>query len=77
MLTEIIGGRRTVHTVADGDGTAHDVSEWLDRKVAAVLAHRSEVRRGALPGLVAGLHEEARRRLLATEWYAEVPSRQG
>jgi N-acetyl-1-D-myo-inositol-2-amino-2-deoxy-alpha-D-glucopyranoside deacetylase len=77
MLTEIIGGRRTVHTVADGDVTAYDVSEWLDRKVAAVLAHRSEARRGALPGLVAGLHEEARRRLLATEWYAEVPSRQG
>lgn len=38
-------------------------------KIAAVLAHRSEVERGALPGLIAALPPDARERLLATEWY--------
>ncbi|WP_234410880.1 hypothetical protein [Nocardioides terrigena] len=47
-----------------------DVTPWLDTKVAAVLAHRSEVRRGALPGLVDGLAADARVELLGTEWYA-------
>jgi len=45
------------------------VTPWLDAKVAAVLAHRSEVQRGALPGLIAGMTRDASAALLATEWY--------
>ena len=45
------------------------MTPWLDAKVAAVLAHRSEVQRGALPGLIAGMTRDARATLLATEWY--------
>ena len=47
---------------------------WLEQKVAAVLAHRSEVERGALPGLVARLAPEARATLLSTEWYTRAPA---
>lgn len=46
-----------------------DVSPWLEQKVAAVLAHRTEVERGAAPGLIAGLSASERERLLSTEWY--------
>ena len=46
-----------------------DVTPWLETKVAAVLAHRSEVQRGALPGLIAGMARDARAMLLGTEWY--------
>jgi N-acetyl-1-D-myo-inositol-2-amino-2-deoxy-alpha-D-glucopyranoside deacetylase len=57
--------------VPDQDiATRLDVTPWLEQKVAAVLAHRCEVERGALPGLVAGLSPDDRARLLATEWYA-------
>ncbi|MGI5456923.1 PIG-L deacetylase family protein [Streptomyces sp. CA-249302] len=48
---------------------AVDVGPWVEQKVDAVLAHRSEVRRGALPGRIAGLEAGERRRLLGTEWY--------
>ncbi|WP_328285706.1 hypothetical protein [Streptomyces sp. GQFP] len=43
-----------------------DVSPWLEQKVAAVLAHRTEVERGAAPGLIAGLSAAERERLLFT-----------
>ncbi|MDW4908024.1 PIG-L deacetylase family protein [Streptomyces sp. ADMS] len=46
-----------------------DVSPWLEQKVAAVLAHHTEVERGAAPGLIAGLSASERERLLSTEWY--------
>lgn len=46
-----------------------DVGPWLERKVAAVLAHRTEVERGAAPGLIAGLAAADRERFLSTEWY--------
>ncbi|MGW1958343.1 PIG-L deacetylase family protein [Streptomyces sp. NPDC001920] len=45
---------------------------YADAKVplwAAVLAHRSEVERGAAPGLLAGFPAAVRERILATEWY--------
>ncbi|MET7520020.1 hypothetical protein ABZS88_43030, partial [Streptomyces sp. NPDC005480] len=61
---------KAMHTVPDEWITATvDVSPWLEQKVAAVLAHRTEVVRGAAPGLIAGLPAADRRRLLATEWY--------
>ncbi|MEV0777313.1 PIG-L deacetylase family protein [Streptomyces sp. NPDC050428] len=69
-LRDMIGERKAVYSVPDEQVTATvDVSPWLEQKTAAILAHRSEVRRGALPGVVAGLPPEARKRLLATEWY--------
>lgn len=69
-LRDVIGARRAVFSVPDEDVTTRlDVSPWLDRKVDAILAHRTEVERGALPGLVAGLSPDARQRLLGTEWY--------
>ncbi|MBN0042559.1 PIG-L family deacetylase [Streptomyces actuosus] len=69
-LQEAIGAHKAVHSVPDDQvGTALDVGPWLERKIAAILAHRSEVERGALPGVIAGLSPEARRRLFGTEWY--------
>ncbi|MFD7441681.1 PIG-L family deacetylase [Streptomyces sp. NPDC059909] len=46
-----------------------DVAPWLEKKVGAVLAHRTEVERGALPGRIAGLPPTDQERLLSTEWY--------
>ncbi|QLJ02317.1 PIG-L family deacetylase [Streptomyces sp. NEAU-sy36] len=69
-LREVIGGRKTVYSVPDERITATvDVGPWLDQKTAAVLAHRSEVARGALPGLIAELTPRERGRLLGTEWF--------
>ncbi|MGW7072106.1 PIG-L family deacetylase [Streptomyces sp. NPDC054855] len=69
------GGRlaaagKATRTVPDEWVTAAvDVRPWLEQKVAAVLAHRTEVERGAVPGLIAGLAPSDREQLLATEWY--------
>ncbi|WP_371599871.1 PIG-L deacetylase family protein [Streptomyces sp. NBC_00564] len=61
---------KSMHSVPDEWVTATvDVGPWLDQKVAAVLAHRTEVERGAAPGLIAGLPASDRARLLSTEWY--------
>lgn len=73
LIGGLVGSRRLVHTVPDEDASALDVRPWLDTKVAAVLAHRGEVDRGALPGVVAGLSPADRARLLGTEWYV-VPA---
>lgn len=70
-VARLIGTRKALHSVPDDQvDVTIDVTPWLDTKIAAVLAHRSEVRRGALPGLVAGLAADARSELLGTEWYA-------
>lgn len=69
-LRDVIGARKAVYSVPDEQVTATvDVGPWLEQKIAAVLAHRSEVERGALPGLIANLPPDARKRLFATEWY--------
>ncbi|MFD7204704.1 PIG-L family deacetylase [Streptomyces sp. NPDC059893] len=69
-LRDVIGARKTVYSVPDEQVTATvDVSPWMEQKIGAVLAHRSEVERGALPGVIAGLPPDARKRLFATEWY--------
>lgn len=69
LLERLVGVRRTVHTVPDHTAEAVDVRPWLAAKVAAVLAHRSEVERGALPGLVARMPPSDRELLLGTEWF--------
>lgn len=59
-----------MYTVPDERVTATvDVRPWLERKIAAVLAHRTEVTRGAAPGLIAALPPADRELLLSTEWY--------
>ncbi|MET9876943.1 PIG-L family deacetylase [Actinacidiphila glaucinigra] len=69
-LKDVIGARRAVYGVPDEQVTTTvDVRPWLRQKTAAVLAHRSEVERGGLPGLIAGLPADVRERLLSTEWY--------
>ncbi len=69
-LRDVVGARRAVHGVPDEQiGERLDVTPWLDRKIAAILAHRSEVERGAVPGLVAAAAPEARAALLSTEWF--------
>ncbi|MEU6495796.1 hypothetical protein ABZ890_36305 [Streptomyces sp. NPDC046984] len=66
----MIGARKTVYSVPDDQVTTTvDVGPWMDRKIAAVLAHRSEVQRGALPGVIANLPSATRQRLFATEWF--------
>ncbi|MEU1198222.1 PIG-L deacetylase family protein [Streptomyces sp. NPDC005813] len=62
-------GREMFSVPDEWIGAAVDVGPWFERKVAAVLAHRSEVARGALPGRIAVLPPVEQRRLLATEWY--------
>ncbi|MFE9301120.1 PIG-L family deacetylase [Streptomyces sp. NPDC006856] len=49
--------------------TTVDVRPWLPQKLAAILAHRSEVERGAAPGRIAALTPAVRREVLGTEWY--------
>ncbi|MEV8314839.1 PIG-L family deacetylase [Streptomyces sp. NPDC059900] len=71
---------KAMHSVPDAWVTETiDVRPWLEQKVAAVLAHRTEVERGAVPGLVAGLPAAERERLLGTEWYIRhgAPHRRG
>ncbi|MGK5696381.1 PIG-L deacetylase family protein [Streptomyces sp. URMC 128] len=66
----LVTAGKTMRTVPDDRVTATvDVTGWLDRKIAAVLAHRTEVERGAAPGLIAALPAPERERLLGTEWY--------
>jgi N-acetyl-1-D-myo-inositol-2-amino-2-deoxy-alpha-D-glucopyranoside deacetylase len=50
-----------------------DVRPWVDRKWAAILAHRSQVERErALPGILSRLPEETRNRIFGTEYHTRV-----
>ncbi|MFI8983665.1 PIG-L family deacetylase [Streptomyces antimycoticus] len=61
---------RAMYSVPDERVTATvDVSPWLEQKIGAVLAHRTEVKRGALPGRLAALPPTDRAKLVSTEWY--------
>lgn len=72
-VREVIGVRRSVCTVPDAEvDLAFDATPWLAPKIAAILSHRSEIERGALPGLIAGLAPDVRARLLGTEWYSRA-----
>ncbi len=69
-LARIIGPRKARYSVPDEQvALCIDVTPWLQTKIDAILSHRSEVQRGALPGLVASLAPNARTELLSTEWY--------
>ena len=74
-ISGIIGAHKAVYSVPDDEvNTRVDVTPWLDQKVAAIVAHRSEVARGALPGVISQLPESVRQTLLATEWYTRYPT---
>ncbi|RII17666.1 Mycothiol S-conjugate amidase [Streptomyces sp. YIM 130001] len=61
---------RELRTVPDEWITATvDVRPWLEAKYAAILAHRSEVTRGAAPGILAAMPEADRSAFLSTEYY--------
>ncbi|MFE1015856.1 hypothetical protein ACFW4M_31885 [Streptomyces sp. NPDC058794] len=50
-LREVTGAREAVYRVPGEQVTATvDVGPWMKQKISAVLAHRSEVERVALPG---------------------------
>ncbi|WP_189189699.1 PIG-L family deacetylase [Streptomyces albiflavescens] len=69
-LSDLARAGKAMNSVPDERITATvDVSPWLEQKWAAVLAHRTEVDRGAAPGLLAGFPADARERILSTEWY--------
>ncbi|MEU5098473.1 PIG-L deacetylase family protein [Streptomyces sp. NPDC020996] len=70
----LVRSGRALYSVPDvWVGLTVDVRPWLERKIAAVMAHRSEVARGALPGRLAALPAAEREELLATEWYVRHP----
>ncbi|CAL9603212.1 hypothetical protein SUDANB120_05484 [Streptomyces sp. enrichment culture] len=47
-----------------------DVRSWLDRKWAAIRAHRSEtVRARSLPALLSGIPRREREAVPGTEWF--------
>ncbi|MFD9602861.1 PIG-L deacetylase family protein [Streptomyces sp. NPDC059970] len=53
--------------------TAVDVTPWLEQKWSAILAHRGEVARDRpLPGILARLPEEIRRRIITTEFFTRL-----
>ncbi|NUO56289.1 MAG: hypothetical protein HOV78_06465 [Hamadaea sp.] len=56
----------------DQVSAALDVSKWSERKWAAMLAHESEVERGASMTMLTALPERARARMLANEWYRRI-----
>lgn len=71
-LLEAVGKR--VLAVPDTYATtAIDVTPWLERKLAAILAHHGEVaRERSLPGILARLPEETRRTITATEFFSRL-----
>lgn len=70
---------KAMHSVPDEWITVTvDVGPWLEQKTAAILAHRTEIARGAAPGLIAGLSPNDRRLLLSREWYIrQTPASMG
>ncbi|MFH8891922.1 PIG-L deacetylase family protein [Streptomyces sp. NPDC017949] len=75
----LLGVGKRVHTVADDTiGATVDVRPWVGRKWAAIRAHRSEAARArSLPGLLSGVPEAARERILGTEWFVRHDLRHG
>ncbi|MEV7723574.1 PIG-L deacetylase family protein [Streptomyces sp. NPDC087917] len=67
----LAGVGKRLHTVPDEVVTASvDVRPWIDRKWAAIRAHRSEAARSrSLPGLLGGLSASDREAVLGTEHF--------
>ncbi|MFE7173429.1 PIG-L deacetylase family protein [Streptomyces sp. NPDC057616] len=75
-LGDVLLPGRELYSVPDEWITAAvDVGPWAGQKLAAVMAHRSEVARGALPGRLAALSAQERERAMSTEWYVRYGAR--
>lgn len=71
---DLVGHPKAAHTVPDEQvSVSVDIRRWLERKTEAVLAHRSEVQRGALPALVGELDPHTRGQLFGTEHFLRHP----
>ncbi|MCX4597415.1 PIG-L family deacetylase [Streptomyces sp. NBC_01549] len=70
----LTGVGKTVLSVPDAYVTATvDVTPWVDQKWRAVIAHRGEVtRERPLPGILARLPEDTRRKIIATEYFTRL-----
>ncbi|MEV8544610.1 PIG-L family deacetylase [Streptomyces sp. NPDC051572] len=70
----LAGVGKTVLSVPDAYVTAAvDVTPWVEQKWRAVLAHRGEVaRERPLPGILARLPEDTRRRIISTEYFTRL-----
>ncbi|MFF0551034.1 PIG-L deacetylase family protein [Streptomyces sp. NPDC004311] len=66
-------GKRLRTVPDDMAHVAVDVRAWLDRKTAAIMAHRSETERArSLPGLLARLPAPERDAIVATEYFTRL-----
>ncbi|QNA77822.1 hypothetical protein C8250_009210 [Streptomyces sp. So13.3] len=66
-------GKRVLATPDAYATTAVDVTPWLEQKWSAILAHRGEVaRERALPGILARLPAQTRRKIIATEYFSRL-----
>ncbi|NUK16240.1 MULTISPECIES: PIG-L deacetylase family protein [Streptomyces] len=70
----LTGVGKTVLSVPDAYVTAAvDVTPWAEQKWRAILAHRGEVaRERPLPGILARLPEDTRRRIISTEYFTRL-----
>ncbi|MFD9570106.1 PIG-L family deacetylase [Streptomyces sp. NPDC059982] len=78
----VAGVGKRLHTVPDARvSAAVDVRPWVDRKWAAIRAHRSEAARSrSLPALLGTLSARDREAVLGTEYFIRrdlVPARRG
>lgn len=72
----LTGVGKTVLCVPDDYVTTTvDVTPWVDQKWRAIMAHHGEVaRERPLPGILARLPEDSRRRILSTEYFTRLTS---
>ncbi|MFD0884818.1 hypothetical protein ACFQ08_09685, partial [Streptosporangium algeriense] len=64
---------QTLPGIPDEEITTHlDVEPWAERKLAAMRAHDSEVRRGGSLSMLLSLPEEIRALGLNNEWYRRL-----
>lgn len=70
----LAGVGKTVLSVPDEYVTAAvDVTPWVAQKERAIFAHRGEVaRERSLPGMLARLPEDTRRRIISTEYFTRL-----
>ncbi|MFF4990298.1 PIG-L family deacetylase [Streptosporangium saharense] len=64
---------QTMPGVPDEEITTHlDVGPWVERKLAAMRAHESEIERGASLNMLLSLPDDLRALALGNEWYRRL-----
>lgn len=72
VLLETVG-KRVLATPDAHPTAAFDVTPWLEQNWSAISAHRGEVAsERALPGLLARLPEQTRRRIISTGYFSRL-----